>query len=247
MRAYFIIVTTFAATLAVPVACGDDDGGATCGDGRCASDESCSTCPVDCGVCCGDDHCAWDETCSTCPADCGECPCTAADCTAGSSRCCPGAEPGMWRAGACDCDACTTYTDCGTTEICAAGSCAPAWGRAYRVVAVNGVFSESGPDGSWDTWGGLPDPYITMCIDGRCGSSSYVADTLRPTWNFSMNATLYSTSTFTWTVYDDDYGTDDTMLYRTGSDISVQWLREGTATFSTSDGSSRVRFDFQPR
>lgn len=62
-----------------------------------------------------------------------------------------------------------------------------------------------------------------------------------------MDATLYSTSTFTWTVYDDDYGTDDTMFYRSGSDIDVTWLREGTVTFRSSSGLYSTTFEFRAR
>ena len=56
-----------------------------CGDGKCESLESCSSCSADCGVCppsgggggggyfCGDKICNGKETCSTCPIDCGAC------------------------------------------------------------------------------------------------------------------------------------------------------------------------------
>ena len=52
----------------------------TCGDGKCDSTESCSTCEVDCMTCptpepyCGDGSCQSDESCSTCSEDCGGCP-----------------------------------------------------------------------------------------------------------------------------------------------------------------------------
>jgi hypothetical protein len=53
-----------------------------CGDGTCANDEYCDTCPEDCGKCwtCGDGVCtSWDEAgrfgywedCDYCPEDCG--------------------------------------------------------------------------------------------------------------------------------------------------------------------------------
>ncbi len=51
-----------------------------CGNGLCASSESCSTCEKDCGACdkphCGDGVCRYDlgETCKTCMRDCGPCP-----------------------------------------------------------------------------------------------------------------------------------------------------------------------------
>jgi hypothetical protein len=45
-----------------------------CGDGTCASDETCDNCEGDCGSCdCGDGACGDNELCSTCAADCGAC------------------------------------------------------------------------------------------------------------------------------------------------------------------------------
>lgn len=55
-------------------------GGEYCGDGYCYTDhwEYCTNCPEDCTadcykVVCGDGACAGNETCSTCPGDCGAC------------------------------------------------------------------------------------------------------------------------------------------------------------------------------
>jgi len=47
----------------------------TCGDGTCATHESCSSCPADCDTCppepvCGDGTCADGESCDSCPGDC---------------------------------------------------------------------------------------------------------------------------------------------------------------------------------
>jgi hypothetical protein len=49
---------------------------ADCGDGKCESSESCSSCQEDCGECvtsCGDGLCTAGETCSNCSKDCGKC------------------------------------------------------------------------------------------------------------------------------------------------------------------------------
>lgn len=57
-------------------------GSASCGDGTCASGETCSSCATDCGTCpltCGDGTCNNGETCSTCASDCGACPATCGD------------------------------------------------------------------------------------------------------------------------------------------------------------------------
>ncbi len=46
-----------------------------CGNGKCESGESCSSCETDCGPCeyCGDGECNNGETCSSCSSDCGGC------------------------------------------------------------------------------------------------------------------------------------------------------------------------------
>jgi len=63
--------------------CGLDCGGIEkCGDGLCAGDEDCLTCPEDCGDCCGNGLCQPElgEDCDWCPEDCGAC--------AGEGSCC---------------------------------------------------------------------------------------------------------------------------------------------------------------
>jgi len=48
-----------------------------CGDGHCAQNETCVSCPADCGTCafCGNGICeaSAGETCNSCQADCGQC------------------------------------------------------------------------------------------------------------------------------------------------------------------------------
>jgi len=53
---------------------GPDSSSGSCGDGDCAQDETCATCPEDCSACppeCGDGDCNGIETCGDCPGDCG--------------------------------------------------------------------------------------------------------------------------------------------------------------------------------
>jgi len=52
-----------------------------CGDGKCSTQETCSSCSADCGKCappkptyyCGDGYCNSAESCTSCSADCGKC------------------------------------------------------------------------------------------------------------------------------------------------------------------------------
>ena len=79
-----------------------------CGDGKCDTSETCSSCEADCGPCasvpiCGDGECKDGETCSSCEADCGKCDDPKPMCGDGS---------------------CNGYEDCSNCEA-DCGSCKP--------------------------------------------------------------------------------------------------------------------------
>ena len=268
MRHAVIFGALAVAVLAQPLACGDDattcgnwtcDMGETstscpgdcspgCGDGAC-SGETCGSCPTDCGECpdvyCGDSFCNGTETCSTCEMDCGACPCTSMLCTSGSALCCPGGNPGTWNGAIahCDCYTCTTADDCGVSDICISGRCESAWGRSYRITAVSATLRVG-----IDSDDSVPDPYITVVVDGTAHQSAYVDENYAPTWNYSFDATLRSASTFTWTIYDYDWVDDDPLWSRpSGTSVDVGWLRAGTTTFYSDSGLSSVTFTFAPR
>lgn len=93
--------------------------GAACGDGTCATDEYCDTCPDDCGACdtpsCGDGACTQGEDCGSCPQDC-DCPC---ECDHNVQGVCEADHPGTSASCACDpdCDsqgACISDGHCDT-------------------------------------------------------------------------------------------------------------------------------------
>lgn len=124
---------------------------ARCGDGRCDSMETCSSCASDCGMCmarCGDGTCNGTETCSSCASDCGRCAAPACgdgtcngsetcsscsdDCGMCPARCgdgvCNGAETCSSCAGDCGrcetmCRACAQDADCGAGSFCGLRRC----------------------------------------------------------------------------------------------------------------------------
>ncbi len=120
-------------------ATGDDagaDGGTLppgCGDGVCKSNESCSTCSVDCGFCagCGDKQCNNGELCSSCPQDCGVCPETCGDGFCKGNETCLTCAPDCGNCPGCgdkkcdpkreDCFTCPD--DCGKCMGCGDGLC----------------------------------------------------------------------------------------------------------------------------
>lgn len=112
------------------------DGGETlppdCGDGRCATGETCQNCSVDCGLCpgCGDNQCLSSESCSSCPQDCGACDACGDGFCKGNETCltcapdcgnCPGCGDGKCDGKTEDCFTCPD--DCGKCKGCGDGQC----------------------------------------------------------------------------------------------------------------------------
>ncbi len=105
-----------------------------CGDGKCASNESCSTCPLDCGLCptCGNGTCDAGETCSSCAQDCGNCA-TCGDGFCNSGETCLSCAPDCGICPGCGDGTCTgpnetCFTcpkDCGVCAGCGDGRCEP--------------------------------------------------------------------------------------------------------------------------
>jgi len=150
-------------------------GGATpsCGDGACASGESCSSCEADCGPCpasCGDGTCGSGETCSNCASDCGDCP---ASCGDGS---CNGSE---------SCSTCPA--DCGGCGSCNWGSTGengdscigvpqetwrcvtiPSWGKSGSQVCRFSSYCP-GSDPCWVTYHLDPSSCSACCGDYDAG------------------------------------------------------------------------------
>jgi len=105
----------------------------SCGDGRCESNESCSTCALDCGACpsCGNGTCDGTDTCSNCPQDCGKCAtCGDGKCTMPQENCqncapdcgaCPGCGDGVCTPPNETCFSCPK--DCGNCPGCGDGIC----------------------------------------------------------------------------------------------------------------------------
>jgi hypothetical protein len=139
-----------------------------CGDGNCASSESCTSCPSDCGACppsCGDGTCNGSESCSSCPADCGGCAptCTrreAESCTPNSTTAC-----------------CADGRTCGTQPLMGSrccrgvgGACAQPYGCCGRSECVGGtcrcdpqVATGNGCPGTAPYCGYDPNSGVTAC------------------------------------------------------------------------------------
>jgi hypothetical protein len=175
-------------------ACESCQGTATCTDGKCTT-------------VCGPDNCAGccnaNGTCSTANAN-NACGSGGAACTActGSKVCDKGqcietSCKASCTSGCCSSAGCQTGTAtaacgsggnacsvCGTGQACAGGACILNGTALFDFVAVGArvpVLNQSG--GSWDGFGGLPDPIFAATSGAATGTTTYRSDTLAPVWN----------------------------------------------------------------
>ena len=205
-----------------------------CGDGSCNGSESSYDCAQDCGQAsraakCGNGTCEAGESAASCPSDCKQA-CTdacssdkcedgqlvrcikmATGCTGwGTPEACTGGKVCSQFASACT--PCATSADCPTGEVCDAGSCGNPNGKKYVFsvdYAVVPVTDSAGTN--WDP-AGLPDPYVCLYLDEtKVGCTAAKPDTLNPVWFASFEATVYTSQTIGFSIYDEDLASDDPM------------------------------------
>jgi hypothetical protein len=171
-----------------------------CGDGTCKGDETPASCPADCPTMCGNGVCEVGETISSCAADCATASCTASD-----------------------------PSSCTGETVCISGSCVNAFGRNYRIKVVSALFTQKKADGSsWDIGGGLPDPKVTITINGVATTTPVIDNTLTPTWNFVTPPTLIPGGTvFQIQVVDADLAADDPAWSCTNNPLAADLIRAG--------------------
>jgi hypothetical protein len=219
---------------------------AICGDNVCASTETTTSCPADCPATalCGDGICSGTETSGTCSQDCPSCgngTCEANETSAG----CPSD---------CASGACTVAPDnCTGDTVCISGTCAPAFGRVYKLVIAGGAVPEkTTTNEAWDPFGGLPDPYVNAFLNSTFAfATSYKTDTLSPAWNESTVVTIGAGSKLQLDVKDDDFDVDGSMFSCFSVALGADVLRKhGGAYMATCSGSptgTNVRFYFVPQ
>jgi hypothetical protein len=181
-------------------ACGNDDFGTVCGScssGTCAGG-TCVGGPPTCtcaGRVCGTNSCGT--------ASCGSCP-QGTGCDNGRCVCIPNCNGRSCGSNGCggSCGNCSIGYTCAASGACIAET-TPAW----TITAVGATFRGR----SWDTLGGSPDPYVCLSIAGTSRCTPYLDDTFSPRWNyrFAPVSTQAIEGPISFSVGDDDYGTDD--------------------------------------
>ena len=124
-----------------------------CGNNKCSSDESCSSCPNDCGQCqitlgvCGNSICEADysETCSNCAQDCGVCAgevCNPGNCNGVCGEC----KEFQCNGNSCDCE---YISDCCGNRICESGESFSSCSSDCNPASINVMFISPSSGGTY--------------------------------------------------------------------------------------------------
>ncbi len=188
-------------------ACGT--GGGACAS--CPSAQACnaskvceapsSGCTTTCSGCCVGNTCNPGNATSACGA--GGAACT----TCTSSQYC---EAGQCKA------SCQRHSDCATpTDVCIGSRCVAGQGRTYTVTAVSATVPSTDSTGAaWDAFGGAPDPFVCLYLDGSatavsCSGPPGAADTFTPAWNKNWDVTVSAATKVGITAWDEDTSAHD--------------------------------------
>ncbi len=208
-------------------------GGAQCN--TCPSDATCDagicnlSCADSCDGCCDGETCVEldtlsDQSCGTGGAVCETCgsgfecidgECLSTACIATCDGCCDGSEClGGGSEDACGSDG-MSCQQCGLHTVCEASGCVPDPMALWDIVIHDGVIALTDVDGyAWDSFNGLPDPYVTVEVVGMYGETDYVDDTVFPTWEQTVLTgvtTVQLQGDVQFSVVDSDIGFDTTL------------------------------------
>ena len=145
-----------------------------------------------------------------------------------------------------DLECCLADADCSDLEVCvepfpeSEPACALANGRAYTLSVSSVVLSTTDQDGeAWDPFGGAPDPYIAVRING---TQTIFSATLSDTFsgpNLVRDVVLNSFDLVDIFIYDEDSSDDDFgggfCIGGCGQPIGYEKFRNYAEFFSDSD------------
>lgn len=76
---------------------------------------------------------------------------------------------------------------CAPWEFCGGSTCQFDTSSQWDVIAENGTVSQRDSLGeTWDAFGGAPDPFVCMTLNGTTKCTVPRADTFTPTWNTTL-------------------------------------------------------------
>ena len=124
---------------------------------------------------------------------------------------------------------CQFHQECRGQNVCVAESCVFAYGRDYSVIVMSarGIPTRKPSNAeAWDAFGGLPDPYVFVDIDGVRFRTQPDPDTIQPYWGYQRTVRLNGSSFLRWTLYDHDSTSDDRIVGVNPYRITVDMIRD---------------------
>ena len=200
------------------------------------------------------------------------CRSTCQGCCEVSGRCQPGTSPSACGTGGANCRTCSpgqicrigsygycagcsSHDQCGQEEHCNRSRCASVFGRKWQIKVVSTKLNSVTPQGkSWDPFSGapgLPDPYLTICVNKACSKSSTFNNMLNISWDFSVEHVLARQDHLIISVYDaDDAGPELIGTIGAKKIISVDDLRKQDLVFKPKDpthGIQEMKWALRPK
>ncbi|MBN8610269.1 MAG: hypothetical protein J0L92_06780 [Deltaproteobacteria bacterium] len=145
-------------------------------------------------------------------------------------------------------ESCSPSVDeCSGETICIGGACEAAFGRVYSITDVQVSVPSSDPVGdAWDAFGGAPDPFIVVAVNGTpIATSATRDDAFGGTFFGPYDATLIGGGSLAIEVWDEDVSANDLMFTCEGSPITASLLRQRTLVCNS--GGFMIQFQIDPR
>lgn len=223
--------------------CSDCPDGATCDGGVCDL-----PCEDTCDGCCDGETCveADDQSATECGVEGASCvgcedgfECSAGECI---STACAGSCDGCCDGETClDGDALSecgvdgaTCQSCGANLTCGDSGCEPDPMALWDVTVLDGTIALTDANGdAWDSFNGLPDPYVTMEVVGDDGETEVIDNSIFPVWNETILVGVNSTQLeggLEISVLDSDAAFDDTIATCVASNIFYNATVEATCS-----------------
>jgi Ca2+-dependent lipid-binding protein len=133
-------------------------------------------------------------------------------------------------------------------DICVQNDCESAYSREWVITIEGGTVSERNSEGNtWDAFGGSPDPFVILDVDGEQCTTRSKENTLTPVWNQECTFTIFSDSTWTIRVFDEDLENDDLIDRVAERTIPMSTLRDGETSFSRAGEPALVTLSLRHR
>ena len=189
--------------------------GATCEDGKCELPCNENTCPD--GCCTRDGNCAdgtSKDNCGTNGVSCNKCDPDTETCDPNTGQCAQQSCRDRCPDGCCSGDTCLDgdssgacgtdgrqCVDCGAGRTCDAsnGFCSIRDGSKWDLKVLDTeIPKKNGNGGSWDLFGGQPDPYLTVDAEGPDnsydGKTDVISDQRNPQWDTRVLTNVIETA-----------------------------------------------------